>query len=199
MRQLFTSVTQERSRTGCGWACTLTSHPCTPPQGTVHHYNHCPPLSMRGHRGYHAAESLLWSLNSKCFRQTWKRGNGWKPAWSPQGQSIGRTKKPHHHQCTSRITIWMLSGNCTVVGTVLAWFLMQSINSVWKREGRDKPSWLSHISLRILSEQRVQSTFTLDALLITEKITGCVGFSASFDKAKGFRFLFAVIQHRLAC
>lgn len=70
------------------------------------------------------------------------------------------------------------------------------ITSVWKKESRNELSWLSRISLHVLSGQ---FTFTADVILLTERVAGWVRFSISFDKAKGFKFLFAVIEHKLAC
>lgn len=65
MRQLLVSLTPEGLQTSCVWACTVTSHLWAPPQGPVHQYNHCPPLSseIRASMAQAAFSYDHWTLN----------------------------------------------------------------------------------------------------------------------------------------
>lgn len=194
MRQLFTSVTQEELQTGQGWAYSAASQPCASPQGTVHHYNHCPSLSMKGHRGWQATGRLLLrSLNSKCLGQTWRRGNGENQLNFPSTHRRPRScTLPVHRQDYNTDAVMKLH-SCWHSFNLIS---VADITSVWKKESRNELSWLSHISLHVLPGQ---FTFTADVILLIERAAGCVGFSVNFDKAKGFKFLFIVTEHKLAC
>lgn len=136
--------------------CNLPPH--VPPQGIVRHYHLCPPLSTTGDQGWHTTESLmLWSPVLKCFESdTWKKGNGWKTAWSlqyPQGDQEAaclNAQAAPQHRC------------CHESAQLLAWtqILMQCFNVIRNKWNRFELSWLSNIFPHISSWERVQLTFT---------------------------------------
>jgi len=199
VRQLFISVTQEGLQTGHGWACTIISHPCASSQGTIHRYSRCP-FECEGRSGLaQHRESSPVTVELYMFWSDMKGGK-WMKTSLISSVSTGRPRSwmPSVHRQDYDMDIVVKLHSC--------WHRLSLIfdavhqQHLEKRKQRwDELSWLSRISLHVLSGQRVQSTFTLHVLLITERITGCLGFSANFDLAKGFTFLFTATEHKLAC